>query len=371
VKKNLRALAVAFATLALHACILAPGQHVNTIGLTRQGSVEAARYQLIPITPKLLAMDKATAVPAAVPPELLAFEPGSYRIGAGDSLYITVWEHPELTSPAGPQQQPSANGRLVRTDGTLFYPYVGLLKAEGMTIEELRAAITDKLAKYVEKPQVDLSVISYGSQRITMRGAFLKTEPQPITVTPLSLSQAIGLAQINTEQADLSGLVLTRDGHEYHLDLDALSRQSHGLDSIWLKAGDQIFLPYNDRKEVYVVGEVVRPMAIPFKTTDLTLSQALGRAGGLDEVTSKGNAVYVIRGVEDMEKGPAMIYQLRAESPTAFALASQFSVRPGDVVFVGPAEITRWNRFLQQLLPFSGLISNLSTAKINFLGTNN
>ncbi len=370
-KKNLRALAVAFVAVSLHACVLAPGQHVNTLTLSRQGSVEAARFQLVTITPKLLAMDRATAVPTAIPPELLAFEPGSYRIGAGDSLYITVWEHPELTSPAGPQQQPSANGRLVRTDGTLFYPYVGLLKAEGMTIEELRAAITEKLAKYVEKPQVDLSVISYGSQRITLRGAFMKTEPQPITVTPLSLSQAIGLAQINTDQADLSGLVLTRDGHDYHLDLDALSHQPHGFDNIWLKAGDQIFLPYNDRKEVYVVGEVVRPMAIPFKTTDLSLSQALGRAGGLNEVTAKGKAVYVIRGVEDMEKGPAMVYQLQAESPTAFALASQFPVRPGDVVFVGPAEITRWNRFLAQLLPFSGLISNLSTAKINFLGNNN
>lgn len=66
-----------------------------------------------------------------------------------------------------------------------------------------------------------------------------------------------------------------------------------------------------------------------------------------------------------------MIYQLRAESPTAFALASQFSVRPGDVVFVGPADITRWNRFLQQLLPLSGVISNLSTAKTNFLDSTN
>lgn len=370
-KKTTRALSIAIASLTMHACVLAPGQRMHTERFWQQGSLEAARYQLVPITPKLLAMDKATAIPVEVPPELLAFKPKPYRIGVGDSLYITVWEHPELTSPAGPQQQPSANGRLVRADGTLFYPYVGLLKAEGMSIEELRTAITEKLAKYVEKPQVDLSVISYGSQRITLRGAFLKTEPQPITVMPLSLSQAMGLAQINTDQADLSGLVLSRDGHEFHLDFDALARAPHGLDDIWLKAGDQIFLPYNDRKEVYVVGEVVRPMAIPFKTTNLSLTQALGRAGGLNESTSKGNAVYVIRGVEDMEKAPALIYQLNAQSPSAFAMASQFSVRPGDVVFVGPADVTRWNRFLEQLLPLSGLISNASTAKINFLGNSN
>ncbi|MFK2918491.1 polysaccharide biosynthesis/export family protein [Dyella koreensis] len=359
-----QALVIACAALALHACIWAPGQHLSSMDLTRQGSLDGARYQLVPITPKLLAMDKSTTTPATVPTELATFKPEPYRIGVGDSLYITVWEHPELTSPAGSQQQPSANGRLVRADGTLFYPYVGLLKAAGMTVEELRAELTRRLATYVEQPQVDMSVISYGNQRITLRGAFVKTDPLPVTVTPMSLEQAIGAAQVNADQADLSGLVLTRDGHDYHLDLEALSR-AHGLGEIWLKAGDQIYLPYGDRKEVYVLGEVTRPAAVPFKTGDMMLSQALGRVGGLNEVTAKGNAVYVIRGVEDMEKTPATIYQLSAQSPTAFALASQFPVHPGDVVFVGPAGVTRWNRFLSQLLPLSGLISNAASAKSN------
>jgi len=176
----------------------------------------------------------------------------------------------------------------------------------------------------------------------------------------------IGAAGINTDQADLSNLALTRDGHEYRLDLDALSRAPHGLDDIWMKTGDQIFLPYNDRKEVYVLGEVVRPLAIPFKASSLTLTQVIGRAGGLSQTTSKGRAVYVIRGVADMEKEPATIYQLNAQSPAAFALASEFTVRPGDVVFVGAADVTRWNRFLSQLLPLSGLIQNAAIATHDF-----
>ena len=260
---------------------------------------------------------------------MLDYKPEPYRIGVGDSLYITVWDHPELSSPAGPQQQPGANGRLVRPDGTLFYPYAGLIDAGGKTVEELRLELTRKLVKYVEQPQVDVSVISYGVQRVTLRGAFAKTDPQPINVAPFTLAQSIGVAEINPLTADLSDLVLTRDGHEYHLDLDALSRAPHGADDIWLKSGDQIFLAYNDRKEVYVLGEVVRPLAIPFKTSTLTLSQVLGRAGGLNQVTSKGRAVYVIRGVPDMEKDPATIYQLNADSPAAFALASQFHGSPG------------------------------------------
>ena len=339
---------------------------MTTREFLRNGSEENSRYRLIPITGKEIAMETATAVAPTIPQELRDFQPEPYRIGVGDVLYITVWDHPELTSPAGAQQQASANGRLVRADGTLFYPYAGLVPAAGMTVEQLRVALANKLTKYVEKPQVDISVINYGIQRVTLRGAFMKTDPQPITVSPETLAQAIGVATINTDQADLSNLTLTRDGREYHLDLDALSHTQHGLDDVWLKAGDQIFLPYNDRKEVYVLGEVVHPLAIPFKASTLTLTQVLGRANGLSQLSSKGRAVYVIRGVPDMEKEPATIYQLNAQSPAAYALASEFAVRPGDVVFVGAADVTRWNRFLSQLLPISGILQNAAIATHDF-----
>jgi polysaccharide biosynthesis/export protein len=351
---------VAFVAL-LQGCALAPGQHMSTSSLTRGDSVDNAQVELIPITPKLLAMDRASAQATAMPPALLAYQPEPYRIGAGDSLFITVWEHPELTSPAGSQQATIANGRLVRSDGTLFYPYVGSLKVAGMTIEELRKAISDKLADYIEKPQVDVNVVGYSSQHVMVQGAFMKTDPLSVTAVPLTLAQALGTATINVGQANLSGLVLTRDGHDYVLDLDALNSGSTLAQDIYLKPGDRLFMPYNDRQEAYVVGEVNRPLAINFKTTDITLTQALGRAGGLNSLSAKGKAVYVIRGVKDLEQAPAQVFQLDAKSPAAFALADQFKVKPGDVVFVGAAGVTRWNRFVSQLLPFSGLISNAAS----------
>jgi polysaccharide export outer membrane protein len=307
-------------------------------------------------------MDRATAGVSAIDPALLAYQPPPYRIGAGDTLFITVWEHPELTAPAGAQQPILANGRLVRSDGTLFYPYVGVLKAEGLTIEELREILTKKLSVTVQKPQVDVAVGGYGSQRVSLSGAFTNAEPQPITPVPLTLTQAVGTAGVAVTVANLSGFILTRDGHDYPIDLNALKNSAGVEQDIYLKSGDRLYLPYNDNQELYVVGEVIRPTVITFKTSDLTLTQALGRAGGLDPTTSKGKAVYVIRGVKNLEQAPSQVYQLDARSPVAFALADQFKVKAGDVVFVGPAGVTRWSRFVSQLLPFSGLInSNLNT----------
>jgi len=75
----------------------------------------------------------------------------------------------------------------------------------------------------------------------------------------------------------------------------------------------------------------------------------------------------VIRGLEAMEQttqaSSATVYHLDAASPVAFALGDKFRLQPGDVVWVGPAGVTRWNRFLSQLLPLSSLVSNAASAQ--------
>lgn len=354
------------ASITLQGCMFAPGQHMDTRQIVRDGTPESSRVELIPITPKLIAMDAATQVGETIPSELLSYSPESYRIGANDLLYITVWDHPELTAPSGPQQQIDANGRLVRPDGTLFYPYVGNVAAAGKTIEELRDHISSRLSQFVESPQVDISVLRFASQKVVVSGAVIKAGQQPLTTTPLSVVEAIGAAGVDPLNADLSGLTLTRGKTEYKLDLDALNRQNNSqLSNVYLKNGDQLYLPYNDRKRIYVMGEVIQPRALSFKTKTMNLSDVLGTVGGLNQTTSDGNAVYVIRGVENLDKEPAKIFQLEASSPSAMVLATRFDVQSQDVVYVGPANITRWNRFISQLVPSASIVGIGAAARNN------
>ena len=351
-------------SLALLAGLLAgcAGQRMTHSSVSPNGSAEGSDARMVAITPELVA---APRTPVNLPPQLAQYQPEVYRISPGDTILVTVWDHPELTTPAGNQQQAVTNGRLVQPDGTFFYPYAGKINVKGMTIEELRSTLSSKLGQYLRSPQVDVNVVGYGG-RIALQGAFEDTSPQEFNTVPLTLAQAVGKGRINVEQADLAGFVLTRDGQDYALDLDALNRDGKVAQDIYLKPGDRLYLPFNDRKEVYVVGEVLRPQAINFKTSDMSLTQALGRSGGLNPITAKGSAVYVIRGMEDLTREPATVYHLDATSPAAFALGDRFSLRPGDVVWVGPAGVTRWNRFLTQLLPLSGIISNAAAAQYNF-----
>jgi polysaccharide export outer membrane protein len=360
VKTMLRTGATVLAAIMLAGCALGPGQRMTS----NHTLVESGDVEMIAITPEVVSAPRSVV---QLPAELASYKPESYQIHPGDTILVTVWDHPELTTPAGSQQQAITNGRLVQPDGTFFYPYAGKINVSGMTIEQLRSTLAERLSRYLRNPQLDVNVVGFGS-RVALQGAFTDTTPQEFTTVPLTLSQAIGKGRINVEQADLAGFVLTRDGRDYLLDLDALNRNGKLAQDIYLKPGDRLFPPFNDRKEVYVVGEVLRPQALNFKTTDMSLTQALGRTGGLNPVSAKGGAVYVIRGVENMQSSPAKVYHLDATSPVAFALADQFSLRPGDVVWVGPAGITRWNRFLSQLLPLSGIISNAAAAQYNIGG---
>jgi len=348
-----RALGVLTCVLALAALAgCAPGQGMNV-------HANNDYVQLVPITPQLVTTQQAAATSPALPPALLDYHPQSYQIGPGDTLYITVWDHPELTSPAGSQQEGSANGRLVRPDGTLYYPYIGQMKVEGMTIEQARQALASKLAHWIKNPMVDISVANYASQHVVLEGALVKSGSQSLTTVPMTLGEAIANAGVDNQNANLSNVVLTRGDQTYHLDMSGYAGKGGPASKIYLQGGDRVLVPYNDRQKVYVMGEVTRPQALRFKTGDITLTQALGDAGGLNEVTSQGK-VYVVRGAFDKSGQRTQrptVYQLDLKSPAAFALADGFDVKPGDVVFASAAGVTRWNRFLSQLLPLTSALS--------------
>jgi polysaccharide export outer membrane protein len=349
--------------LSLVACVVLagciPGQNASLN--VRSEDTNPGYVNLVPITPQVVATQKASSPPATIPAALLDYHPQPYQIGPGDTLYITVWNHPELTSPAGNQQQTAANGRVVQPNGTIFYPFAGQVQAAGKTVEQLRQVLAGKLGSYLKNPQVDVSVIDYGSQHVLLEGAFTKTGPQPITSVPLTLGEAMGKAVVDDPTANLSDVMLSRGGQVYHLDVDALER--NGLTKqIYLKPDDRIFLPYNTHQEIYVMGEVNRPRAVRFSTAYVSLTRAIGAAGGLNQVTSKGK-IYVIRNTSSAGDPKATVYELDAKSAVAFALAGQFEVKPGDVVFASAAGITRWNRFLTQLLPLTSAINSAAASQ--------
>src|SRR5215213_7235667 len=330
---------------------------LGIVGCTAPGHLMSVpsymNTQIMPITGELLGAQEAARqrTPAKLPSvsslQNKSYGNYAYRIGPNDILSIIVWEHPELTSPAGKFGTAEEGGRLVSPDGTIFFPYAGTVRVAGKTLEEVRAMLTNALARVIENPQLDVRVASYRSQRIYVVGEVETPGPLPITDVPTTVLDAISKAGRVTERADLVHATLTRDGKPYAINLLAMYENGDMTENIVLEGGDALHIPDRSRQRVYVLGEVPEPTTLVIDDGTMNLTEALGGAGFANPETAAPAYTYVIRGTAEKPR----IFRLFGKSPAAFVLADQFQLKPQDVVYVESKQLTRWSRVLNLLLP--------------------
>lgn len=359
---------LAWATLcvALSGCMFAPGQHVKpSQPLFGIGSDDEGPVRMVAITPRVVAETTQSLIPTDLPAELLAEEPQPYRLGPGDLVHIQLFDPTQQQPPV--QNNLDAAARVVDHEGSVFFPFAGRVPVSGVTIEEFRDDLTRRLARFIVNPQVDVRLVRSLSQRVSVSGAFINKVPLDVTQIPLTLADALGRANVDAERADFSGLTLTREGRRYVLDLDRLTNQGAELDRVYLKAGDTLHLPYNDQKKVYLMGEIRTPASLTYRTSTISLADALGRGGSLLQNSANPKAAYVIRNTSATEDlvTQATVYHMNLNDPLALVLADRFQLTAGDVVYVGAPNIVRFNRFISQLFPFGTLVRTLDDLSLS------
>ena len=354
-KKKIFAGLVLLVSILFTGCTIVPGSHLPTSNKDLVGEEEKDLAKLVdvyPITVKLLRQLNTSNQAPRANPELEALKAKyEYRIGKGDILNITVWDHPELTIPAGSFRSSAESGTWVHSDGTIFYPYVGKLKVEGKTLQEVREELVKHLAKYIENPQVDVNIAAFQSQKVFVTGEVNQPGKQEITNIPLTLLDAVNQAGGLTQKADWRNVTLSRDGKEETVSLHAIYQKGILTENRLLQPNDIIHVPRNDRLKVFVMGEVGTPSTLVMDRTGMKLTEALSNVGGINELSADATGVFVIRGTKEGGEKVARIYQLNVKDATAMVLGTDFPLEPFDVVYVTAAPLELWNRVMRQLLP--------------------
>jgi len=289
----------------------------------------------------------------------------NYKIGAGDVLQVIVFGHPELTNPAGTTSSEGIQGQLVSADGTIYYPYVGEIKAEGMTLKELRQRLGKGLSEYIREPQVDVRVREYRSQRIYISGDIAKPCTVPftdVTITVLeALDQCDSLATKEGGGVGVQNIILIRGDESTPLDLNQIYASGRPVP---LRPGDRLLID-DSANRIFMVGEFSEQTALPYSTGGMSLSDAIADAGGVALGSADTSAIYVVRGFLDSQptRDGGMqtvlrpkVYKLDASSVSGLLLANQFELQPRDVVFAAPASFVNLNRALALITPSLDLL---------------
>jgi polysaccharide biosynthesis/export protein len=290
-----------------------------------------------------------------------------YLVGPRDVLKITVWGHPELTIPAGQFRSAGEAGNIVGEDGTFFYPYAGVVQAEGRTVEEIREELTKKLSKYIEKVQLDVRVAEYRSQRVYVVGEVETPGVYLVQDIPLTVLEAINRAGGAKKEADLRNLTLTRKDKAYSINLLNLYEGGVLSQNVLLKHGDVLNVPDNAFNKVFILGENTfgrfrgQVRSVVMNKARMTLTEAISDAGGIIQETADAARIFVFR----TGTGKSEIFHLNAKSPDALILAERFPLQPRDIVYVDTVEGIRWNRIMRQLQPTMDLLNSISDLSNN------
>ena len=162
-------------------------------------------------------------------------EAATYLIQPGDVLTVSVWKEPELQSEV-----------LVRPDGGLSFPLVGDVKAAGLSLDDVRSVMDQRLRKYIPDPVVTVALKQIGGNRIYVVGKVNRPGEFPFT-KPIDVMQALSLAGGATSFAALDDIqILRREGEKQsslRFRYSAVEKGRELEQNVLLRSGDTVVVP--------------------------------------------------------------------------------------------------------------------------------
>lgn len=235
-----------------------------------------------------------------------------YRLGAGDSIRISVFQNPNLTLETR-----------VGADGAVTYPLIGRVNIGGATLARAEQTIAGALeaGNFIQSPQVTILLIQTRSSQVSVLGLVNRAGRFPLETFNTRASEMIAIAGgISAMGADLAIVTGERAGKPFRKEIDIAALFLHGKleDDVVVAGGDVIYV--HRAPMLYIYGEVNRPGAYRVER-GMTIRQALVQGGGpTQRGTERGLRLYR-RGADN---------QLRASNPRL-----DDPVRPDDVLHVG------------------------------------
>lgn len=278
-------------------------------------------------------------VPGAVLCKTEGGKGAAYRLGPEDVVKISIL--------AGGEEQ-VAKEMVVAETGHVNVPFIGKVKAGGLTLTELEKKIIKPLEQdFFVDPQVHLQIIGYHSLEFFISGAVKNPGKFELDFTPTIMDLIANAGGVLPERGNLAYILrgvqnkpitdselnstISKSGPE-KIDLKRLLDEGDMSENIRLKSGDTVYIPLGSKLDqattkVYVQGEVKNPGVFDYQP-GLTALAACIMAGGFDKFAAP-NRAKVIRQTTDGQE----TIKINLEKVQTGDLAD-LPLKPGDRIHI-------------------------------------
>jgi polysaccharide export outer membrane protein len=280
-----------------------------------------------------------------------------YILGTADSINIDLTDTDDLDGDY-----------IIDQEGMIDLPFIGKIKLDELTINEAQNLLIQIIKSFYKNPDLQVNITEFNSNKVYVVGAVRNQITIPLNQQPLSLIEAAIQANFNPSSEDklygTSGL-LRRDGKVYKINLTNTFKNKDKKENFFLKKDDVIFIDKNSNS-IHVFGEVLEPGTY-FPDMNYTVTELISSVG-INQLSANAKKIYIIR--EKFESFLEIdIFQLNIKNPVNLIAGKKFKIKKGDIIFIPPAEITKWNRTIGLLLPQTGLFKSYNPIINNGLRT--
>lgn len=295
-------------------------------------------------------------------------------IGIGDVLTISIFAPGSPLFAMG-DSGPVLPPLVVDRNGAVSIPYAGSVNVQGMTPGAAAAAVRRALAGKVANPQVIVTQTSATSNAVTILGDVRNPGRQALNPNHDHLLDIIAAAGGTSRSVHDIDVVIIRGNQTFSAPMALVTTKFD--ENIRLQRGDQINLAYKPRRfSSFGAFNAVARADIP--PGPLTLTEALSGVGGLNSNLANAQSVLVFRferpevarmlGVDQAEtpRGVPVVYRLNLREGSGFFIASNFQIRPDDVIYAPHASAAEMRKFFEFVQSITRVVYDVSvTSTLN------
>ncbi|WP_454850774.1 polysaccharide biosynthesis/export family protein [Rhizobium binxianense] len=302
--------------------------------------------------------------------------PPDIPLGYGDVVQVSIFEAQSgglfIPSDAGsrPGNYITLPNQTIDKTGTISVPYAGRVPAAGRLKEQVEQDIEDRLASRAIEPQVVLTMATSKSSEAAVVGDV--NSPRKIEVSAAgerildAISEAGGLTTPNIE----TNVTLQRRGRTATVAYETLLKSP--AENIFIAPGDTISVEH-ERRTYIALGASGVNNRIDFEDSNLTLGEAMAKAGGLIDNRADPREVVLYRQVDrtilqrlniDVSRFQGnrvpVIFRANLRDPASLFAIQQFRMADKDVIYVSNAHSVELIKFLDILNSITSTASGVS-----------